>query len=343
MTTTPPIPDEVLAEAGFWLLRLESEDADDRDDFTRWLDADPLHALAFAAIAETVSAERRSNPAYAGMAALPAASIADKPRSAGLSSFARGTKRPPRAPWRMAASIALLALSGAAAATLFGDGLLADRYATAPGELREVVLADGSRVHLNGGTRLSVRYRDGLRALTLREGEAVFDVAEDHARPFRVRAGARVVEAVGTEFDIEHRGSSVAVGVAKGTVAIADPSRIDTGRASEAPGAVLVAHGNATSYGDRGALQPVRAVPAEQVGAWRRNMLVYERVPLATVMQGLERHFGGRFQLDPRIAGRVVTISLPLRDRASVVQALESVQSLRATQSDATTVTFAPR
>ena len=75
-------------------------------------------------------------------------------------------------------------------------------YATARGERHEAKFADGTTITLNTGTRMAVTYSLHARDVNLLYGEASFDVAHDPQRPFNVRAGKRVFQALGTRFNV---------------------------------------------------------------------------------------------------------------------------------------------
>lgn len=78
-------------------------------------------------------------------------------------------------------------------------------YTTENGERKKVMLADGSEVALNVGSRLEVPvdYSDGNRRLKL-SGEAVFLVKSSSASPFIVEAGSTLTKVLGTEFGVRH-------------------------------------------------------------------------------------------------------------------------------------------
>ena len=86
-------------------------------------------------------------------------------------------------------------------------------YLTRIGEHRTIALADGSRVVMNTQTRLRIRYSPHARDVELIDGEALFFVARDPLRPFRVHAKRTIVEALGTRFSIYigHSGTKIAV------------------------------------------------------------------------------------------------------------------------------------
>ncbi len=233
--------------------------------------------------------------------------------------------------------MALLALVvGMVGVDRYQDELLGDAYQTPPGVIETVRLADGSEATLNGGTRLLVRYTDTRRTLHLREGEALFAVAADKARPFRVRAGARTVEAVGTEFDVDRRGDWVGVAVSHGTVALV-PQDAPPGTGDAR---LYVETGKATAYRGEAAPDALRDVSAADVAAWRRKELAYYRVPFGVVLDALARHYGGRFEADPVLSARNVSILMQLGDRDAAVKLLANLQYLRVVQVDATTTRF---
>lgn len=75
-------------------------------------------------------------------------------------------------------------------------------YETGIGAHSTVNLPDGTRMLLNTNTLVSVTYSDDERLLELNRGELHVEVEHDPSRPLRVKAGGKVVEAVGTAFNV---------------------------------------------------------------------------------------------------------------------------------------------
>ncbi|WP_341835097.1 FecR domain-containing protein [Chitinophaga pollutisoli] len=75
---------------------------------------------------------------------------------------------------------------------------------TAKGATEKIVLADGSTVNLNAGSRLRypVSFSGPNRDIYLEEGEAFFKVAEDPRHPFIVHSRGLATTALGTSFNI---------------------------------------------------------------------------------------------------------------------------------------------
>jgi hypothetical protein len=67
---------------------------------------------------------------------------------------------------------------------------------------------------------LEVRPSENLRAVEHTKGEALFKVAKDPARPFKVRAGDATIIAVGTEFNVERDSDRAVVSVTEGRVVV---------------------------------------------------------------------------------------------------------------------------
>lgn len=61
-------------------------------------------------------------------------------------------------------------------------------YRTGTGEQATTTLADGSVLQLNTQAAVAVQYTDTTRRVDLLDGEAVFRVMKDAARPFLVQA-----------------------------------------------------------------------------------------------------------------------------------------------------------
>lgn len=77
------------------------------------------------------------------------------------------------------------------------------KFATGIGGRSRQVLPDGSVIVLNTDTEIRVNYTSSNRLLELIRGEVHVSVAHDMDRPLSVMVGDKVVQAVGTEFNVE--------------------------------------------------------------------------------------------------------------------------------------------
>lgn len=178
-------------------------------------------------------------------------------------------------------------------------------FATEIGERAVEDLPDGSRITLNTHTEMSVSLSDEERVVEMRRGEAHFSIARDVERPFGVRAAGRVVQAVGTAFNVRLEDTGgLEVIVTEGEVRVFDVGgvRRGAGRAGTldardpAVGTALVG-GQAVRLGegapDAGAGPSIlRLEPADLdiELAWQRGMVIFTGEPLEAVLVEFSRY-----------------------------------------------------
>lgn len=156
-------------------------------------------------------------------------------------------------------------------------------FATGKGQHLSVALADGTRVVLDGDTRLEVRLGTGRREVALKQGEAFFDVAHDETRPFTVKTAEGSARVLGTAFDLElskERGPGrVELSVHRGRVRLAPPGLIRRTAALTA---------GQRAFATEGRLSRVKAFdPAAD--DWRSGWLETDGVTLARLVERLNR------------------------------------------------------
>lgn len=122
-------------------------------------------------------------------------------------------------PWVAAAgAMAVLFLS---AGVMVMQSITVESYESAPGEMKPVVLADGSRLTVHGNSLLNVRMTPWSRTVRLERGEVYFDVAHERWRNFSVKGGQADVTVLGTAFDVDRRADgAVLVQVYRGKVGV---------------------------------------------------------------------------------------------------------------------------
>jgi ferric-dicitrate binding protein FerR (iron transport regulator) len=159
-------------------------------------------------------------------------------------------------------------------------------FTTAPGQQSIVTLTDGSTVHLNADSRLSVAAAFGQSSRVVElVGEAFFDVVPDPQRPFVVASDQARVRVTGTAFGVhaypEQRRAVVAV--AEGSVVLwPAQARADS---------VVLAAGDVAQADARSLGRVRRGVPTDPLLSWRSGQLVFDDAPLDAVLRGLARRY----------------------------------------------------
>ncbi|MEC7797436.1 MAG: FecR domain-containing protein, partial [Pseudomonadota bacterium] len=196
-------------------------------------------------------------------------------------------------------------------------------YASAPGQITDVTLEDGSRVTLDSDTRIQVAYRRDARRLTLMQGAAYFDVAHNAERPFQVAVEDRYVIVTGTRFAAALRNDQAEVSLLEGRVAV---GRTDVGRARALERAVTLAPGQQAVFKRGVSRISLRHIDVEAATAWRERRLVFHDAPLSVVVEEAGRYAGAPLVIaDPALAEMRVTAVLPLTDEAKLIDRLDAL------------------
>lgn len=265
--------DQIFEEAFGWVMRLREADADEWEEFTRWLEADRanLHAYEEAAALDAGLGNLRGVEKAAPMPVDPQRSWPAHRRAV--------------LGWSVAAAlVAVVGYSG-------WDGRDA-RYAieTAPGERRSIALAEGSTIYLNGSSSIVLDRKD-VGFSKLERGEALFEVVHDPSATFRVEVAGGVVRVVGTVFNILHDPGVVKIEVAEGEVLYSSTEQ----EVSLTEGQTLRQEGKKLTRGRR---------DAAEIGLWRKGQLSYSSASMAEVAADLSRHTGVKVLAGPEVAHR---------------------------------------
>lgn len=317
MTSIATRNEEVMAQASAWLARLQREPVGEADglEFDAWLAASPANPEAY----------RAALAVWQAFEADPDAVLEEL-----TAETRRAARRPaPTRRWLVGGGVALAAgLAAVAVLPSIPGPANVQTYATGKGQHERITLADGSVVDLNAETRLTVRFDRRERQVDLGEGQAVFDVAHDEARPFTVEASGRAVRVLGTQFDVRNRGGDVTVTVARGRVQVRPVASSKTGQA------FALAPGQRLAIARTGVAELTAVDPQEALG-WRAGRLVYRGAPLAEVVADLNHQFVEQIEVtDPSLARLPVTGVIVLDDHASVAARLSLMLPVRSVPSE---------
>lgn len=213
------------------------------------------------------------------------------------------------------------------------------RFATAIGQRRDVLLGDGSSVTLNTGSLIEVRFSPDRRDVRLLQGQAMFNVAKDTERPFVVSARNREVTALGTSFDVQIRQDGrVQVLLVEGHVRVDPVNRQGLSRIIPAlsrtdlqPGQQLL------TEGVEGV--DVSAADVERETAWNRGILIFRNDMLGDAIKEVNRY--SQLQLvvdDPEVAALKVSGIFPTANQDDFVAALATLYPLRAEREQGGTI-----
>nr|WP_313520832.1 FecR domain-containing protein [Brevundimonas diminuta] len=230
-------------------------------------------------------------------------------------------RRPRRFGAKQIGAVGLTAALAAslAAGVFFWQGR--DTYVTGIGEQRVLQLADGSRVRLDTASKMRVRFTAGERRIELAEGQALFEVAHNPARPFVVSTTDASVTAVGTVFEVRRVGLETRVVLVSGAVDVAQAA---------APGTPQRLQPNQQSA-IRAGKAKVSTVNAETATSWTTGELTFVDTPLAEAVAEVNRYLAAPIVLEaPAAANTPINGVFRSGDRTAFVSATAHLFNLKA-------------
>lgn len=306
--------------AADWFARLQSPEctAAERESFRRW-QSHPGNAAAYAAT-EHLWADMGSPAAREGLGDAIAGVLAatDPARR-------RPARRSARPLWLALAAVLVVSVIVGVVLRQPDMPLPPQMYATEFGQTRTVTLEDGSELILNSASEVSVRMSPGLRSLNLLQGEVLFSVKSEPARPFLVRAGNSEVNVTGTRFVVRREPAETVVTLLSGRVVVADP---------EVAAPMTLTPGEELRVAAGGAVQR-RKVDTGVASAWTRGRLLFRATPLATAVDEINRYVNPKLRLDdPVLAQMTISGSVRVGNSAAVADALAFLLPLKIETAD---------
>lgn len=294
-----------------WLSVLHDQpDSGDQATFSRWLQADPAHAEAYAQaqvvweLSEVAGSTLANEEALVMQRYLSQMNVSRRHRLARWSSG-------------LAVAACLLLMVGVFAGwqpMRWLNDLGAD-YVSAPGQVRTLTLADQSEVTLGADSAIAVNFSGNERHVELRRGVAFFHVTHT-GQPFVVDADGGEARVLGTEFEVRLQPGGAQVTVLSGRVGV----KAD----QQAPQQILTAD-QQVAYA-AGTADTVHRVDSLAQLGWRTGWLTYYKTPLADVVADLKRYYPGQIVLlNAQLGERRISGSFPSQDPQTVINSLQGV------------------
>lgn len=311
----------LLKEAADWIMTLRYDGAteQDRQSFDRWRQQSPAHADAWAR-AEAVLGTFDQLPAGIGRDALQGLQQVSRRRSLQLLGMLLAVAPAGWLGWRQ----------------LPWREWTAD-VATATGERRSMVLADGSRLVLNTDSAVDIVFTAGERNLRLLAGEILVTTHDDPSpipRPFLVHTPHGVVRALGTRFGVRCLG--------QGEQAVSRVSVFEHAveiRPLAGPASILAA-GQQVDFSAGSVQAPVSA--DHNAALWEQGMLLAKNMRLADVLAEMGRYRRGVLRCHPAVADLRVSGAISLSDTDAGLALLAGSMPLRIEQVTRFWVTVMP-
>lgn len=289
MTTDTAI-DQVRSQAVRWAERLMGSDliVAEREEFQRWLMADESHQREFRAHTSILNLAR---------------DLPDETRGELLALAMESTRqrRLRRKVWIAGLAASVLLTLGLAGWFVYQYQAASTAHITVAGMTRDVTLPDESIAHLNTRTDLRWVGHADERRVALLEGEALFEVRHDPAKPFTVVVDASEIRVLGTRFNVRRRQSAeVVLTVLEGSVAVSQ----QRSSGGTQPAWTRKLHANEQIvYSTKGLVRDVHPATGANAARWREGILEFEDESLSNIVADLGRYTDRRIVVrDPGLA-----------------------------------------
>ena len=296
--------DKIAEQAALWHLASASDNMD-WDGFTRWLEADPRHRIAYdeVSVADALLEEHA-----------PQLLFAEEEEEA--------HRAPARPSWRRWGGFALAASLVAVIAVPFALRDESAAYQTGA-RSQTIALRDGTQIELAPHSSLKV---DGGQTHLALDGGAYFTVPHDPDRQLSIRAGSVEISDIGTVFDVQADADAVRVGVSSGQV------RVSGARIARP---LALDEGSTLTYDAKTGKAATGQVGTGEIGSWRSGRLTYDNAALALVAHDLERYAGARVAVPDNLGERRFSGTLAIGDGQAALIDLAQVMGLRLRRSGA--------
>lgn len=258
-----------------------------------------------------------------------------------------------QARWSVAAGFLLMAIAAGVIVerTWFSAPVevasTSQKVITGIGEQKSLTLTDGSVVHLNTNSIVTITLSEKAREIVLLKGEAHFTVAHDKTRPFTVTAGNNTVTAVGTAFNMQYvNDNAFELVVTEGRVLVKDRFAMTTNKQSlftsepvSGEGLLMFSGEKATIRGDVEDKENLSQDDIEDDLAWQKGMIVFKGEPLEQALAEIGRYTQLRFSIsDERLRQRRVAGYFKVGDIDGLLNALKNSFNIEHTKLNETTI-----
>jgi transmembrane sensor len=329
----------IAAQAAEWFVaNREPLDAAQKAAFGEWLRRSARHEEEYLTLLRLA---RRLQRAATEPPSVEALLEEARSAQAGVRPIGARRRSPPaflRRPWLYAAAaaglacVAVLMFRGVERRPPQSAQVPSQDYLTRHGQELTQSLADGSLLRLDTDSAVTVHYQRGLRDVEIRRGQALFTVAHDPGRPFRVTAGSAQVVAIGTEFNVYLQGEVTLVTVVEGHVSVGPAGGAGSGGGEPATGSAVpveIAAGQQVRVVHGLLAAPPAQVDTRRVMAWLHRQIAFEHEALSVVAAEFSRYSAAPVVIEsPELRTLAVSGVFNVDDSESFVAFLRSLKGV---------------
>lgn len=197
-------------------------------------------------------------------------------------------------------------------------------FFTENGQVSGVTLADGSRVWINSGTKLSFDADFNRENRTVRVvGEAFFTAAKNRKHPLIVDLGPLKVVVTGTRFGVSNYEEFGTMNIVLEEGSVDVRSSDDQMLAQMSPNEMIRFNKREKT------IQKVKVTPAHYT-SWRNGIIQIYEMPLKEVAVRLEKRYNQKFTVDQSVQDITFTFTIENESLSDVLGMLEKIGAIKA-------------
>lgn len=211
---------------------------------------------------------------------------------------------------------------------------------TSFGEIKQVILPDGSKVDLNANSKITFSKnweKDSKREVWL-EGEALFNVSSQvkTSEKFIVHTKDLTVTVLGTVFDIRQRRSKTEIVLQSGKIKLSFVNSKEQD--------IIMTPGQIVSYSDQEGKLSTTSTSPEKFSAWKNQRLILQDPKVNDILLYLEDNFGKKIIVeDEELSNRTVNGPILISSLDDALFVLSTVLNTEIVKLDSTTIIMRSR
>ena len=194
-------------------------------------------------------------------------------------------------------------------------------YITKTGEQRSILLEDGTLVNMNTQTKIKLNFSKKFRQVELIQGEAIFNVAKDVNRPFKVNSGFAIAQAIGTSFNVYRQDNKTTITVVEGKVGVfsnTDNKHYPT-----------LSQGEQITVSRTSKISDVTKVNTDRTLAWTTRRLIFEKESLEKIINEINRYSHHKIIIeDPKLKQKNISGVFSVNDPKALLSFLTKVGNI---------------
>jgi len=167
-------------------------------------------------------------------------------------------------------------------------------YASVNTKLLHIALPDDSIIDLDVKSNINVQYFENKRAVTLKEGKALFSVAKNKNKPFIVKAGNTSIEVLGTKFEVIKVDDNTKINVLEGLVRVDyidqnTESKRSIIQLQKEESMILSKNGKVLNYGK---------INSDTIANWKNDIIQFKETSLKDAVVMFSRYSDKKIQFN---------------------------------------------